>query len=183
MYVRLNTLTGVKDIEAAVAYLEEVTLSVVQASGYKGATAAANQAEEIIAILTVWETAADREASNSALAKVRDEGRAANSPAASRWRHSISGPTWSTSVPPSANSVMMTRVTMDPGSIAEIVARTEQVAVPKIQALPRLPVAADPRESRDRRRPGGHGLGTTRSSVRPPPRPPRPSAARSPAPA
>jgi heme-degrading monooxygenase HmoA len=76
MYTRLLTFTGISDVEAAVNVLQDKALSIVRSQrGYKGMTASVDQSTGTMGILSVWETAADREASESALGKTREEAR------------------------------------------------------------------------------------------------------------
>jgi heme-degrading monooxygenase HmoA len=135
MYARLNTLTGVNDIDAAVAYLQEVALSVVQQQrGYQGTTASGNRETGQLGILTVWETAADREASESALSKLRDEAR--DQLATGLTVELFEQRTRLISQPPTVgNSLMVTRISMDPARIDEINAYVEREIVPKVTAL------------------------------------------------
>jgi heme-degrading monooxygenase HmoA len=76
MYTRLLTFPGISDVEAAVNLLQDKALSVLRSQrGYKGMTASVDRSTGTMSVLSVWETAADREASDSALGKTREEAR------------------------------------------------------------------------------------------------------------
>lgn len=135
MYVRLNTLTGVNDIDAAVTYLEEVALSVVQQQrGYQGTSAVGNRETGQLGILTVWETAADREASESALSKLRDDAR--DQLATGLTVELFEQKNRLISQPPTVgNSAMITRITLDPARIDDALAYVEREIAPQVTAL------------------------------------------------
>jgi heme-degrading monooxygenase HmoA len=72
MYTRILTFRGVTDIDGGVTYLREQALSVVTAqNGYRGVSASANRSTNVFGIMSLWETEADRAASESALSKER----------------------------------------------------------------------------------------------------------------
>jgi hypothetical protein len=74
MYTRLLTFTGVKDIDAGVDYLAREAMPILEAQrGFRGVSASADRAAGVLTILSLWETEADRSASDSALGKARDE--------------------------------------------------------------------------------------------------------------
>jgi heme-degrading monooxygenase HmoA len=74
MYTRLLTFTGATDIDAGVDYLAEEALPILEAQrGFRGVSASADRATGILIILSVWESEADRSASDSALGKARAE--------------------------------------------------------------------------------------------------------------
>lgn len=136
MYARVITLTGVKDVDAAVAYLKETSLSVVRSQrGYKGITASADRSAGLVGILSMWETAADRDASNSALAKVREEAR-------SQLADDMKVETFEERVlhvnrPPTVGSrLRVTRFSADPGKIDELVEYFKQEIVPQVESVP-----------------------------------------------
>jgi len=74
MYTRLLTFTGATDVDAGVNYLREKVLPVLNAQhGYRGVSASADRGGGIMTILSLWDTEADRSASDSALGKAREE--------------------------------------------------------------------------------------------------------------
>jgi heme-degrading monooxygenase HmoA len=136
MYARLNTLTGVQDIDAAVAFLQEAALSVTQQQrGYGGLSAAADRESGLLAILTLWETAADREASNSALSKIREEARSqlASGLTVELFEQRVAQ---IGQAPTVGNSVLATRISMDPSRINDNVEYFKSEVLPQIAAAP-----------------------------------------------
>jgi hypothetical protein len=74
MYTRLLTFTGATGIDAGVDYLREKALPILEAQhGFRGVSASADRAGNLMTILSLWETEADRSASDSALGKAREE--------------------------------------------------------------------------------------------------------------
>jgi heme-degrading monooxygenase HmoA len=75
MYMRLITWEGTKNIDGGIEYLRSTALPLIhQQKGYKGLTASIDRSANTMSILSAWESEADREASDSALGKARDEG-------------------------------------------------------------------------------------------------------------
>jgi len=74
MFNRVTTLTGASDIDEALQHLEKTALPMTRSqTGYRGATASVDREAGLLGILTMWDSAATREASESAVAKSRDE--------------------------------------------------------------------------------------------------------------
>jgi heme-degrading monooxygenase HmoA len=68
------TFKGATDIDGGVAYLREEAVPILNSQrGYRGVTASGNRSTNVFGILSLWETEADRAASDSALGKARDE--------------------------------------------------------------------------------------------------------------
>ena len=75
MHTRLVSFTGAKNIDKGVDYVrEEVVPNLNAQHGYRGATISGDRSGGVLGILSLWETEADREASESVLAKNRQEG-------------------------------------------------------------------------------------------------------------
>jgi heme-degrading monooxygenase HmoA len=74
MFVRMNTVTGVKDIDAGVTLVREKVLPEVQGQkGFRGLTVSGNKSTGDFGILGLWDTLEDLKASESVVAKLRDE--------------------------------------------------------------------------------------------------------------
>ena len=74
MYTRLLTFTGATDIDGGVQYLANEVMPTLEAQkGFRGVSASADRAARVLTILSLWESEADRSASDSALGKARDE--------------------------------------------------------------------------------------------------------------
>lgn len=75
MFTRLVSFAGARDINGGIDYLREtVTPLLHEQRGFHGTTASADRGSGVFGVLTLWETEADRDASESALAKTREEG-------------------------------------------------------------------------------------------------------------
>lgn len=75
MFTRAVTFSGVTDIEAGLRYLRGTAAPVLrQQKGFRGVTASADRSGGVLGVLSLWETEADREASDATLAKSRAEG-------------------------------------------------------------------------------------------------------------
>ena len=136
MYARVITLTGVKDFDAAVGVLNEA-LSIVQSQrGYQGMTASADRSGGLFGILSMWETEADRDASESALGKTREEARQQLAAADMKVENfeervrQMSGP------PALGSALFVTRFSMDPAKVDENVEFFKSVVAPDIAAAP-----------------------------------------------
>lgn len=74
MFVRVNTVTGATDVDAGVALLrEKVVPAMRDQKGYRGLTVSGNAETGEMGILTMWDSMADLEASESAVKHLRDE--------------------------------------------------------------------------------------------------------------
>ena len=75
MHTRVVTFAGVKDFEAGIALVRDEVLPVLnEYKGYRGTTVSADRSGGVLGVLSLWDTAADREASFGALAKARQRG-------------------------------------------------------------------------------------------------------------
>lgn len=137
MYTRLLTFTGISDVEAAVNLLQDMALPILRSQrGYKGMSASVDQSTATMGVLSAWETAADREASESALGKTREEA-----------RMELGGGELTVELfderafevrrPPEVGSALMvTRFKMDPARIDENVEWFHREVAPQIMAGP-----------------------------------------------
>ena len=136
MYARVLTFTGVTDFDAAINYLRETALPVVQSQpGYKGMTASADRSGGVLGILSLWESEADRDASDSALGKTRQE-------ASGQFATGLTVETFEERVvqmtrPPEVGSrLMVTHISMDPAKVDENIEFFKNVVAPDIAANP-----------------------------------------------
>jgi heme-degrading monooxygenase HmoA len=74
MYARVVTVTGADNINDGVAFLrEKVVPTLMDQKGYRSLTASADRSARVFEVQSSWETAADRDASESAAGKLRHE--------------------------------------------------------------------------------------------------------------
>jgi heme-degrading monooxygenase HmoA len=136
MFTRLLTFTGTDNIDAGVTYLRDEVLPVLHAQrGYRGVTASASRSERVIGILSLWDTEDDRDASDSALGKARQE-------AAKLVGGDLSVETFELLVaemrePADVGSALMvTRLSMEPAKIDENLGFFTSEVLPRITAAP-----------------------------------------------
>jgi len=74
MFTRIVSLAGAKHIEEGIEFVRDVVSPVLhQQRGFAGTIATVDRENKVFSVLTRWETEADRDASESALLKVREE--------------------------------------------------------------------------------------------------------------
>ena len=72
MHTRVVNFAGAKDIDAGIRLLQDKVLPAMKnQKGYRGLTASADRAGGLLGVLSLWDTAEDREASDSVLAPFR----------------------------------------------------------------------------------------------------------------
>lgn len=136
MFTRVVQFQGAKDIDAGVAFVRDTVTPVLrQQKGFRGVTASADRSAGVIGVLTVWETEADRDASESALAKVRDEG-------AKIIGGEMSVETYEemvvemTGPPRLGASLLIRRISMEPAKIDDNVSFFKETVLPQMKASP-----------------------------------------------
>lgn len=136
MYTRVVTLSGVQDVDAVVAHLQETAVPAIRAQkGYKGFSVSVDRAGGVVGTLSMWETQADRDASDSALAKLRED--AAAKFAADMKVDSLEDQVLEMSQPPTVGGrLMVTRISMDPSTIDENMEHFTREILPQIKAAP-----------------------------------------------
>jgi hypothetical protein len=136
MFARVITLTGVNDVDAAVSVLQDSVSTVRAQRGYKGMTASIDRSAGVLGILSTWESEADREASNSALSKVRDDA-LARLGASDMKVEMFEDRVVDMARPPQVGArLMVTRLRIDPAKAEEILGHFEREVMPQIQAAP-----------------------------------------------
>jgi heme-degrading monooxygenase HmoA len=136
MYARVLTFTGVTDIDAAINYLRETALPVVQSQrGYKGMTASADRAGGVLGVLSLWESESDRDASESALGKTRQEaqGQFATGLTVETFEERV---VQMTKRPEVGSRLMVTHISMDPAKVDENIEFFKAAVAPDMAASP-----------------------------------------------
>jgi heme-degrading monooxygenase HmoA len=136
MYMRLITWEGAKDIDRGIEYLRSTALPVVRhQKGYRGLTSSVDRSGNKMSILSIWESEADRDASESALVKVRDEGSAMIG--GNIRIDKLEEVAAEVVSPPKAGcALMVTPFSMDPSKIDENVKFFKEEIAPQIKAAP-----------------------------------------------
>jgi len=135
-YNRVVTLTGVQDVDAMVAYIRETALSGLRGQkGYQGFSVSADRGAGVLGTLSMWESQADRDASDSALAKLREDAKAQF--ATDMTVETFDDRVLELSRPPEVGSrLMVTPISMDPSKVDENIEAFKQEVVPQIKAAP-----------------------------------------------
>ena len=134
MHTRVLTFTGAKNIDGGVDYLRQKVVPLLkEQKGYRGVTASVDRSGGVFGILSLWETESDREASESALAKARQEGLdiIGGELTVETFEQLLS----EVADPPGPGSALMvTRISMDPAKIDENLAFFKSDILPRIKA-------------------------------------------------
>jgi heme-degrading monooxygenase HmoA len=136
MHTRLLTFTGATDIDAGVAYLREEALPILNAQkGYRGVSASADRDNAVFSILSLWDSEADRAASDSALGKAREEaGKIVGGTLTVENLEEVASVV--TKPPVAGCALAVSRVSMDPAKVDENIEFFKNDVVPQIKAAP-----------------------------------------------
>jgi heme-degrading monooxygenase HmoA len=133
MFSRIVTFTEANDIDAAIAYLRETVAPLLrQQNGFRGTTGSADRSGRVFGVMSLWETEADREASESAMAKTREEALsiAGGHMTIEHFEEvlaEISGP------PAVGASLLIRRVSMDPAKVDDNLEFFKREVLPEIK--------------------------------------------------
>ena len=136
MFTRTVTFTGATDIDAGVRYLQDTVAPLLrEQKGFRGVTASADRSGGVLGVLSLWESEADRDASESTMVTAREEGRRVigGEMTVEHFEEllvEIDNP------PAPGCSLLLRRVSMDPAKIDENVGYFRQEVLPQIKANP-----------------------------------------------
>ena len=136
IHARIVTFVGAKDIDGGVTFVaDEVAPLLAQQKGYRGLTASADRARGVLGVLSLWASAADRDASESVLAKVREEARRVIGGEVvletfERLVADFAGP------PVVGSALVVRHIRMDPARIDENIASFRSKILPQMKAKP-----------------------------------------------
>lgn len=134
MYVRVITFSGANNIDEGVAHVRDNVIADLNAQrGYQGLTVSADRSNKIVGILSLWETDRDREASENALAKDRQEGLEiiGGTMAVENFEQLVA----EMAEPPLVgSSLTLTRISMEPAKVDENLAFFKSDVLPRIRA-------------------------------------------------
>jgi heme-degrading monooxygenase HmoA len=135
MYSRVSTFTGVTDIDALLGLVREAVPAMRAQRGYKGLTASADRAAGVVGVLSMWETEADRDASESGMAKER-EGAASEVGATLTVENYEEGVVLMSKPPKLGAALFLTRFSMDPTKVDENLEFFKTTVAPEISSAP-----------------------------------------------
>ena len=136
MFTRVVQFKGAKDIDAGVAFVRDTVTPVLrQQKGFRGVTASADRSAGVIGVLTVWDSESDRDASESAMSKVRAEGAKiiGGEMTVEMFEEvllEMAGP------PKEGASLLIRRISMDPAKFDDNLEYFKQTVLPQIKASP-----------------------------------------------
>jgi len=136
MYTRLITWTNATNIDGGIEYLRDTALPLIhQQKGYRGLSATVDRSTGRLHILSIWESEADRDASDGAMSKARDEATEiiGGTIQVERLVELVS----EVVKPPAPGSTLMVSpFSMDPATIDENLSFFKNEIVPQIKAAP-----------------------------------------------
>ena len=130
MHAGILTFTNVDDIDGAVRFLSDKALPILRAQrGYRGVTASADRSSGLFANLSLWDTEADRDASETALAPTREEARHLVSPHLILENYEVTTEELVTA-PAVGLALMVTPISIDPAAVDDEIAFFQSQVVP-----------------------------------------------------
>lgn len=137
MHVRISTVTDASDIDGGIAFLrEQVVPQLQQQKGFRGLSAAGDRAAGVVTVLSVWDSEADLDASESAADKARSDAMAimGGHVTVERYEQTL----WETGdTPPGPGAKLHIRqITTEPALIDENLAFFRDNVVAEIKATP-----------------------------------------------
>jgi hypothetical protein len=136
MYTRVTTWTNATDIDGGIAYMKGTALPVFhEQQGYRGSSASVDRSAGTFSVLSMWATEADRDASESAMGKTRDQATeiVGGTVKAERLEELVSE---MVQPPGPGCALMVTPYSMDPAKIDENLDFFNTEIVPQIKAAP-----------------------------------------------
>ena len=137
MHVRISTVRGATDIDAGLAFIrEEVLPQLQQQSGFRGLSASGDRAAGKVTVLSMWETEADLEASESTADKARGSAVGVMGGEASVERYEQTA--WEVAnTPPGPGAKLHIRhIKMDPARVDDNLVYFRQNVAPEIKSAP-----------------------------------------------
>ena len=136
MFTRIVNFTGAHDIDESVRFLREAAAPLLrQQAGYRGAAASADKSHDLLGVLTMWSSEADRDASDSAMSKAREELRRVIGGHVDVERYELAVAEM-VSPPPVGAALLAQQVSMDPSAVDRNIAYFKSDIVPQLKAQP-----------------------------------------------
>jgi heme-degrading monooxygenase HmoA len=136
MFTRVVNFRGAADVDAGVRYLTgSVAQMLHEQKGFRGVIASADRAARDLGVLSLWETEAERDASESTLLSAREEGlrRIGGEITVEHYEELLA----ETARPPVVGSALfLLRISMDPGRADEIFEFFTDDVLPQMRATP-----------------------------------------------
>jgi heme-degrading monooxygenase HmoA len=136
MHTRVVSFTEANDLDAGVRFVrDQVAPLIRQQHGYRGMTASVDRSKRVLSVLSVWDSPADREASDSALSKTREEGQ--NIIGGTMTVETFEQLLFEVVEPPTVgSSLLIRRISMDPAKIDANIDFFNREVLPQLKAEP-----------------------------------------------
>ncbi len=135
MHTRVVNFTGATDIDAGIRFLQDKVLPAMRdQQGYRGLIASADRAGGVFGVLSLWDTAEDREASDSMLAPTRQEAAAVIGGEMKVEKYEQLVAEVGQEPPGPGSALMVMRISMDPARIDDNTAFFKSDVAPRITA-------------------------------------------------
>lgn len=134
MYARIVQSTAATDIDGGVAFVRDTVVPIAQQqNGYRGLAVSADRSANLFGVVSIWADRADLEASDSALAKARDEGQKIIGGQLSV--EAFEEVVFEVTKPPTVGtSLLVRRLTMDPAKVDDNIDFFRTTILPQIKA-------------------------------------------------
>jgi heme-degrading monooxygenase HmoA len=137
MHTRVVTFTGAKDIDAGVSFVRDKVLPLLsEQKGYRGMTVSADRDGGVFAVLSLWDTAEDRDATESILAPLRREGAEIIGGDVTVETFEQLASEVGESPPGPGSALLVARISMDPDKVDDNLAFFKSEVAPRIKASP-----------------------------------------------
>ena len=137
MHTRVVTFTGANDIDAGVDFARERVVPMLREhKGYRGLTASADREAGLFAVLTLWDTAAERDATEGTLAPIRQEANDLIGGKVDVETFEQIASEVGDQPPAPGSALMVTRVSMDPSKVDDNISYFLEEVMPRIKATP-----------------------------------------------
>ena len=137
MYARLSTITGASDIDGGIAFLRDQAVpQLQQQKGFRGLSASGDRKAGVVTVLSVWETEADLDASESAADKTRGDALRVIGGEVSVERFEQTVWERSETAPEPGAKLHIRHISMDPSRVDENLEFFRQTVVPEMKATP-----------------------------------------------
>ena len=137
MHVRITTVTGASDIDGGLAVLRDQALpQMQQQTGFRGLSASGDRAAGVVTVLSVWDSEADLEASESAADKARGDAVRIMGGEVSVERYEQTVWTVGDTRPGPGAKLHVRHVKIDPARIEENLEFFRRTVVPEMKARP-----------------------------------------------
>jgi heme-degrading monooxygenase HmoA len=137
MHARITTVTGACDIDRGLALLrDQVVPQMQQQTGFRGLSAAGDRAAGLVTVLSVWDSQADLQASESAADKARGDAVRVMGGQARVERYEQTVCEVAGTRPGPGAKLHIRNIKLDPDRIEEILAVFRQTVVPDMKTRP-----------------------------------------------